>query len=246
MIPTKRDSIFRTIKKVRLADTVVDQVTSLIENGQLKPGDQLPSERELVNEFRIARPSIREALRILEFQGVIEVRPGKGAFVVGLGDGPISDEQRVLHWFREYATEALEILDVRASLEVLAAELAATRATDEQFDAIEAALEEAQVAASDGRLDDLVRLDRVFHQRVASASGNHLLSALIDMLVDALVDPRRSLLRLPARASTSWHEHEAILKALRSRDPHAATTAVKGHMAHVRSNIVALRDGSLE
>jgi GntR family transcriptional regulator, transcriptional repressor for pyruvate dehydrogenase complex len=240
----KPDSIFQRIKKVRIADTVVDQIISLVEEGQLKPGDQLPSERELVNEFQVARPSIREALRILEYQGVIEVRPGKGAFVVGLGNGQANDEQRVQHWFREHAGEVLDILEVRANLEILAVGLAATKATTEQLDEIQAVVDEAQEAAAEGLVDELVRLDREFHQKIASASGNSLLASLIEMLIDSMVNPRRSLMRLRARVRSSWNDHTAILEALRAHNADEAVAAMERHIVQVRSNIIALRDSS--
>ena len=240
----KSEAIFQRIKKVRVADTVVDQIITLIEDGVLKPGDQLPSERELVSQFQVARPSIREALRILEFQRVIEVRPGRGAFVVGLNNGLASDEERVQHWFHEHAPEVLDILEVRASIEILAARMAAEKASPELIADIQETVQQAEQVFSDGNSDELVRLDRKFHLSVASASGNALIGALIEMLIDAMVNPRRSLMRLRSHASGSWADHNAILEAIRAHNPDRAEKAMMVHLNHVRANVIALSDGS--
>jgi GntR family transcriptional repressor for pyruvate dehydrogenase complex len=238
----KSDAIFQRIKKVRIADTVVDQIIGLIEDGVLKPGDQLPSERELVSQFQVARPSIREALRILEFQRVIEVRPGRGAFVVGLKNGSASDEERVQSWFREHAPEVLDILAVRASIEILAARLAAEKATPELVAEIQTIVETAETVFVTGNPDELVRLDRRFHLALATAGGNALVGALTEVLIDVMVSPRRSLMRLRSYASGSWADHAAILAAVRAHDADRAEQAMVVHLNHVRTNIVALSD----
>jgi GntR family transcriptional repressor for pyruvate dehydrogenase complex len=240
----KSEAIFQRIKKVRVADTVVDQIISLIEDGVLKPGDQLPSERELVSQFQVARPSIREALRILEFQQVIEVRPGRGAFVVGLRNGLASDEERVQLWFQEHGHEVLDILEVRSSIEILAARLAAEKATPELVADIQMTVEAAEKVLIEGASDELVRLDRQFHLAVARASGNVLILGLTEMLIDAMVNPRRSLMRLRSHASGSWADHADVLEAIRSRNPERAEQAMLVHLDHVRTNVLALSDGA--
>ena len=73
------NNLFQRIKKVRVSDSVVDQILTLIDEGELEVGDQLPGERELVSQWQVARASVREAFRMLEAKGIIEVRPGKGA-----------------------------------------------------------------------------------------------------------------------------------------------------------------------
>jgi DNA-binding FadR family transcriptional regulator len=98
------DQLLRRVKKVRISDTVVDQIVVLIEEGKLKVGDQLPSERELVIQLDVGRASVREALRILEAQGVIEVKPGKGIYITG-DVTRLSGVEGIKRWFREHADE---------------------------------------------------------------------------------------------------------------------------------------------
>lgn len=232
--------IFRQVKKVRVSDTVVGQIISLIEDGTLKPGDHLPGERELVNKFQVARASVREALRILEFQGFIEVQSGKGAFIVG--DSESADDSVVRRWFKVHASEYLELLEVREALESLAARLAATKASQELIEEMEATLIEADKWIAEKDLTSLVFLDRKFHRLIVDASGNHLLSSLIEMTVDALVGPRLSLFHLPERAKISWSQHRAIFDAIKAHDPILAEQAMGDHMASLKIAIENLKN----
>lgn len=233
------------IKKTRVSDIVVDQITVLIENGSLKIGDRLPTERDMVDQWQVARASVREAMRILEFSGVIEVRPGKGAFVVG-DAGNLEGEEGVRQWFSDHATEAMAMLEVREALERRATRLAAERASPEQIANIEEVINKAQESIAEGDLAQLVYLDRKFHRLVATASQNQIFTQLVDMVTDAMVDPRRSLMRLPGRATQSWSAHREILETIKHRDPDRAERAVDAHLQEVRQAIVALAKTNLK
>jgi GntR family transcriptional regulator, transcriptional repressor for pyruvate dehydrogenase complex len=233
------ESLFHRVKKVRVSDSVVELIMSLIVEGKLQLGDQLPGERELVERLQVARASVREALRILEFQGVIEVQPGKGAFVVG--DGIVdSDEEGVRRWFRDHASEVMEILEVRDALEGRAARLAAQRVSNEEIQKLQSIIHQAYEEMDRGDMDKLVNLDREFHRTVSNASQVLLLSQLIDMNIDAMISPRRSLMRLPERARRSWEDHQSIIDAIASKEPDAAEKAVAEHIARVRKEVIAL------
>jgi GntR family transcriptional repressor for pyruvate dehydrogenase complex len=236
---SEENQLLKPIKKVRVSDTVVDQIMSLIESGSLKVGDQLPTERELVSQWQVARASVREALRILEFSGVIEVRPGIGAFIIG-DTSNLEGEESVRRWFQDHASKVIGMLEVREALESRAARLAAKRATPEQIDDIVAVLDEAENCIAAGDVDQLVYLDRKFHRCVAQASQNQLFSELIDIVADAMMSPRRSILRLPGRARESWDDHRAILNAVRNGDPDEAERTIVSHMNRVNDAITTL------
>lgn len=236
------ENLFQRVKKVRVSDTVVEQILSLIEDGTLQIGDQLPSERQLVDQFHVARASVREALRILEFEGVVEVQPGRGIFVIGNGSNQGADEEIVRQWFKEHTSEILEILQVRKALECEATYYAALKALPEVIQDLRITLETAEAAIEEGNLDKLVQLDRHFHRVLVSASGNKLLADLIDMTVDALLNPRRSLMRLPGRAPLSWQAHRNIFEAVAAHDADAAQQAMEAHIMNVREAIVDLTE----
>lgn len=236
------DSLLQRVKKVRISDTVVDQIIALIDEGTLKVGDQLPGERELVNQLQVGRASVREALRILEAQGSIEVRPGKGTFITG-DVTKLADQEGVRLWFQQHAGEVLELLEIREVLERRSAMLAASRASHDQIETMKRLLNSVEQSLAQGDLDILGYDDQKFHRLLAQASGNHLLSELIDAVIEAMVSPRRSLQRLPGRAQTSLAEHRAILQALIDRDPEAAERAVTAHISSVRMALEVLKQG---
>lgn len=236
----EKTNIFQQIKKVRVSESVVDQIISFVETEQLKPGDHLPSERELVSSLGVARASIREALRILEYQGIIQVQPGKGAVIIG--DGKTVDEDIVRRWFNEHSNEYLELLEVREGLEVMAARLAAERASPESINQLTQILKESTTYLDTLDISKLVELDHAFHQTVAQSSGNQMLYQLIDMSIKALVGPRYSLFNIKDRARISWAHHTQIFIGIIQRDPIMAENYMKEHNFSVRKAIIELMD----
>ncbi len=234
------ENIFQNVKSVRLSDTVVDQILSLIEEGLLKIGDRLPGERELVEQLGVGRASVREALRILEAQGVLEVRPGRGAFITGKPADITAGIEGIRRWFQDHADEILEMLEVRSALERQAANLAARRANTAQIEGLNRILEEAQRYVAEGNFQKAGYLDHEFHRELANASGNKMLTQLIDSTIEALISPRRSIQQLPGRAELSMREHRQIVNAIAREDPEAAEAAVEKHIASVRQAILAL------
>jgi GntR family transcriptional regulator, transcriptional repressor for pyruvate dehydrogenase complex len=231
------DSLLQRVKKVRISDTVVDQIINLIEKGKLPVGAQLPGERDLVNQLQVGRASVREALRILEAQGVIEVRPGIGAFIIS----DVSKEyEGIKLWFQEHAHEILDILQIREALERQAAALACAKAAPDDIARMEAVLDEAEQSLVQNDLEQLGHLDQQFHRLVGQASGNELLAQIVNSIIEATVSPRRSIQRIPGRARTSLEEHRAIWQAIRDRDTDAAEQAIKDHITSVRNAIESL------
>ena len=232
--------LLHRVKKVRISETVVDQILDLIEDGRLKIGDQLPGERDLVNQLQVGRASVREALRILEAQGVIEVLPGKGTFVVG--ETAFEGDDGIVEWFKHHVSEELHYLEVRGVLDRQAASLAAQRASDTDLAAMSLLLDEAQASLKSSDLDKMVSLDKQFHISIAEATGNDMLSHLLSSIHEAMVNPRRSLIRIKGRAAISIQQHRAILDAIKARDPEAAARAVDLHNTSVLEAVKSLTD----
>ncbi len=240
------DKLLQKVKAVRLSDIVADQILGLIEEGSLKIGERLPGERELVEQLDVGRASVREALRILEARGVIEVRPGKGAFVVGMPAEATGTEESLRLWFKEHEAEVFDMLEVRSALERKAAYLAASRADAAQIGGMNETLDRASEIAESGQLGRLSELDRKFHQQLAAASGNALLAKLVDSSIEALVTPRRSISTLPGRAQQSIREHRVIVRAITDGKQEAAETAVSDHISSVRKSILTLVESPTE
>jgi GntR family transcriptional repressor for pyruvate dehydrogenase complex len=218
----------------------VEQIHALIREGRWAPGDQIPPERELAERFRVSRTSVREALRALEMQGVIDSRQGGGTFVrtadAEMLVGPLA--AAILRGRRELA----EVLEVRELIEPGIARLAATRATPEHVAELERLLERQRECIAAGR--SFVEEDTTFHYTLAKAADNHILLRLHNVILDVLRESRQSYLHVPNRPQMSLRGHEAMLAAVKARDADAAYRASLAHISEVRDGILrALENG---
>ncbi|HET8894230.1 MAG TPA: FadR/GntR family transcriptional regulator [Gaiellaceae bacterium] len=228
---------FTGIKRVQRVQEVREQLEAAIERGDFKPGDKLPSERELVEMLGVSRITVREALRSLEAVGWVEVHHGRGCFVVERVD---SYRQGFARWLAVHREELLELLRVRGALDGVAAETAAERRDPEALaslqDAHEAFANAAKQSADD--LDLLCELDIAFHEAIAQASGSALVMRLLRELNRYLAESRMITLAPPGRPARSAREHAAIVEAIVQGRPRQARSAVVRHLAAVREPLV--------
>ncbi|SCW70769.1 GntR family transcriptional regulator, transcriptional repressor for pyruvate dehydrogenase complex [Paenibacillus tianmuensis] len=226
-----------TIKKIkyhRVYEDVIEQIENIILEGNLAPGDVLPTERELAQAFGISRGTLREAFRILEREGLIETRPGGGRFL-NRNLTKAEDTKRILENI-ERAT-IIELLEAREIFETGIVELAAIRATEQDIAEIESALE--RWGTIDSSSDDPVNPDQAFHLSIAKATHNVVLVNLIDLHIDLLQKTLTKTVDIPGRKSEVYKEHYAILQAIKEKDPAKAKAALLHHLQQVKQNISA-------
>ena len=214
-------------------EQVVAHVRTLIEGGSLRPGDRLPPERDLAVEIGVSRPTVRAGLRALAAMGVVQSRHGSGTYIPGgpptLGSEPL----RFLAALHGFTRE--EMFEARGILEVAAATLAAERATPDQIATI--AEEIASLFASMDDPQGFLVHDVKFHQAVALASGNPIVTSLVGMVSEIYYAHRRET---AAQASDrNLHDaadmHRRVYQAIRARDGEAARRAMAEHLAHARA-----------
>lgn len=217
-----------SLSRETLPDQIARNLVEFIKTQNLKVGESLPSEAKLAEDFGVSRPVIREALKSLAAQGVIDILTGKGAIV-----RPIDD--RLLRLFFERAIQferatLIDLMEVRKPIEVQSAILASQRRTSEELDGI------AEITATmQEHLDDLeayTDLDVEFHLLIASATHNALMYHLINSIRDALKDVIREGLR--RRNTKEQLErvqiiHDTILVAIQQSDPDQAGRAMTQH-----------------
>jgi GntR family transcriptional repressor for pyruvate dehydrogenase complex len=231
--------VFTSIKAVNRSVEVKAQLMRAIEAGDFKPGEQLPSERELGEAFGVSRVSVREAIRALEAIGLVEVFQGRGCFV---SRGPVERYPRtLLSWLQLHRTEVMELLKVRAALDSLAAAEACANGSEEQFERMrELSAKFAAAAERDpAPLEELVEHDVALHLTIADASGSALLQELLGNLNDHLTESRLLTFALPGRLDESIRGHAAIIDAITARDPVAARAAADQHMATGQEALVS-------
>lgn len=227
----------QAVKVRRLYLEVAGQIESQVKTGKIKPGERLPSERDLAVKFDVSRPTIREAMIALEIAGLVEIRTGRGIYVVQQGlpkDLTVRDE----------GPGPFEILEARRCLESETVALAAARITQQQMLDLEVALKEMENEGAEGSVTE--RADERFHCIIAEASQNSALAATVRWLWH---------LRNESEISTLFHqrvreegvhpsvnEHRRIFNALKNRDPIAAKNAMRTHISRALERDWALLD----
>lgn len=210
----------------RVPQRVADQVVALIESGHHETGARLPGERELCENFGVSRAALREAIRVLEQKGLIEVRQGRGMFVARRGLpaalGAISEQ------LQQEALTFEEIVESRLHLEAHIVHLAAQRRTERDLEAMlrtHAAMEAAMEDAA-----TFLELDLRFHGEIARTSKNRLNELWLQPIMQVMIMTRRGIVALRPVRQRVLKCHEAILEAIREGDPDQARIALHGHI----------------
>jgi GntR family transcriptional regulator, transcriptional repressor for pyruvate dehydrogenase complex len=218
-----------------LADQIVEDLKRRILDGGIAPGEKLPGENSLVEEFGVSRTVVREAVSRLQAAGLVETFQGRGSFVL-----EVPERTPGLREVRSHR-DVLDLMDFRIGVESEAAGLAAVRRTDHQLKGIERALDDFRRVGDDpGRS---VAADFAFHLKVAVASGNRFYSDLIGelgpmmiMLPRTRLDPAYEMSD-PDHLTRVVHEHENILAAIARTDPEAARAAMRVHLSSTRHRL---------
>jgi DNA-binding FadR family transcriptional regulator len=223
----------------RLYQQVAEQVARLIAGGEFLPGNRLPPERDLARQFGVSRPTVREAMVALELAGLVEVRTGAGIYV----NAKPAEARMLPLWLGDSGPGPIELIEARRAIEPIIAAAAARRASVADLAAIEETLHDMAQAADSPSFRSA---DRRFHQRIAQASGNSVLVAMVDSLWAQMFTPiferlgRRTGL-LPERRDLARDEHMAILRAVAGRDPEAARHAMDAHLGNVEAVLTGER-----
>src|ERR1700683_4297700 len=225
--------MYRAVKTSRLYEQIVQQVEESILTGQLKPGDQLPAERDLAHSFGVSRTAVREAVKTLREKGLVEAYSGRGTFVTN--GTSHSMRQSLDLMIRINPLEgASNLAELRLVLEPEIAGLAAPRIEEQLLNTMREA-----VALMDRNLRDpdaYVEADLDFHLALAEAAGNPLILSLLDSIVGLLREQRSRIFNVKGGPERGQYHHKRILTAVQQRDPEAARAAMREHLQQVLSD----------
>lgn len=219
----------QTVKKTRLYEGIVSQITALILEGNLNTGDRLPSERELCERFGVGRNSVREAVRALESANLVTTRQGDGTFVVASPESlvPVLSEK-----LSSGGESGLRLLfEARRLLEPQIAALAAERATAGEKDKLASILDRQRTEIRQGRSG--MAEDTAFHLALAEAAKNEFLLRLVGLLLHSLKELRERSIRENVDRLRSLQGHLEILEAVRSRDQKRAVSRMLSHLLEI-------------
>jgi GntR family transcriptional repressor for pyruvate dehydrogenase complex len=231
-------AMFRSVKHTRVSDEIVDQVKSLISEGKLKPGDPLPPERELIKDFGVSRPSLREALKSLVALGFLEVRQTKRTFVKSIISERMQDPLSLL--IKTDTQKIFDLIEVRKALEAWSAFHAAQRATDEDIKQLESILENMKAAFEKGRSWE--KEDADFHLAIAQATHNTIQTHIMSTIYDLLRESVARVFTDRGKVKKLLQQHYRIFIAIKNHSPEKARDRTLEHLDYVDTEVKAFRN----
>ncbi len=226
-------NLFQPVRRSRLYEGIVRQIQDLIAAEHLQPSDRLPGERELADALSVSRASVREALRVLDYIGVVEVRPGEGTFVATNPPTPLDPS---VYSLLSERTFLLDLLEARRIVEEHIVHLAARRATREDLDALETFLVQRERDLGAGKRD--LASDLIFHAMLAESTSNSVLLSLMRHLNEMWLQAREKTGRKPTSPHKALQFHRQILAAVRRRHPASARRVLRRHLDDMRTDIM--------
>jgi GntR family transcriptional regulator, sialic acid-inducible nan operon repressor len=222
------------IQKRKIYQEVLDRLMRRIEAGEIKPGDHLPPERELMELYGVGRPAIREALQTMERSGIVEISHGERArVVVPTARGLIGQIASGARHLLQAQPDMLEHLkEARLFLEAGTARMAAERATPDDVALLRRRIAEQRAALPPH--EGFLARDMAFHREVARISGNPIFPAVVEALFEWAGAYYQPMVRAPGAEALTLEEHSRLVDAIEAHDPAAAEQAVRAHLT--RSN----------
>lgn len=228
---------FSAIRQSKVSEDIVEQIKALIKDGQLKPGERLPSERQLAQILEVGRSSLREAINSLAMMGLVEVRQRKGIFIGTVSTPLITDPLRQLMAADKNTFNHL--YDIRIDIEVASAMGAAENRSEEQLEVISACLVSMRTANGDHSYS--TEGDLQFHLAIAEATDNflrvHIIKEIFDIARKHIDAALETITTLQGNIDAIYRQHAEIYQAIADRQPSEAGYAMRDHLQWVKSQL---------
>lgn len=234
-------TVFKPIRPKKISEEIVEQIKELITQGELSPGKRIPSERELASFLGVSRPSVREAIMVLEAMGYLESRQGGGTYVRSLAESSLADplsnllsknDPRMMNY----------LIEVRMGLETWGAYLAAKKATDEDIDRMQELLVGMEKQSSDGGWD--AEIDAEFHYAITAATHNtlqmHIMNTIHSLFRTGVEMAHNKLYPQEGLIELLKKQHRDIVEAIADHDPDRARQMMLNHLQLVQKNFAQL------
>lgn len=225
-------SLAEGVNRTRFSDQVALRLRRLIEQGQLRPGEQLPAERILCKMLGVSRTVVREATCALEQNGLINTVHGRGTFVAQPDLHTLSDSVGI--WARVGRQPEKTLLEARFALEIEIAGLASKRAQPIHLEKMQKSLQ--TMDAEPKKTEDYILADHAFHLALAEASCNELLLALVQSLVEPLQESRARIYQTPGAPDRGQKCHRQIYTAVLRGDPEEARQEMRRHLEQIQED----------
>src|SRR6202166_2221407 len=233
LAPAGETAVYKVVRTSRLYEQIVQQIEDSVLNGTLKPGDQLPAERELAQRLGVSRTAVREAVKALREKGLVEAYSGRGTFIT---DGTTHAARQSFDLMVKIGQQdgSGHLAELRLILEPGIAAIAAVRVEEEHLAAMREAVAVMDLAQKDP--EAYIEADLDFHLALAEAAANPLILSLIDSIVGLLREQRMKIFNVDGGPERGQIHHKRILEAMERRDPEMARVAMAAHLEQVRDD----------
>jgi GntR family transcriptional regulator, transcriptional repressor for pyruvate dehydrogenase complex len=220
-----------------LSEKIIAQISDALVAGELKPGDRLPPERELAEQFGVSRTVIRDAVKTLAGRGILHVKHGAGIFVSTSEENAIGRLGALSDILPLQGVSLRDLFEIRKVLEAEGAEWAARRRNDYHLKRLRGILEDAY--RNSENIEVLSERDAQFHVAIAEASQNLVLVRVMLTLLDLLAQSRRESLSIPGRAKLSLKDYERIVEEIEAQRHEGARETMLEHLTSVEAAVLA-------
>jgi GntR family transcriptional repressor for pyruvate dehydrogenase complex len=235
--------MFQTVKSNKISENIVEQIRKAILEGRLKPGDKLPSEKELMKNLKVSKATLREALRSLEVLGFLEIRKGVsgGPFVTEVDMKKARDSFANFLHFKNLSLKDLS--EVRLILEPYVAEKAVLAITEEDLRRLKKLIEECEYVLKNDIPIESRKNEIEFHRVIGSVTGNPILMFILDFVENLLIDTKEILQPSQEFSKRVLNAHKRIYKALLERNPKKVREEMVKHVKEVEKDLLILQKG---
>ncbi len=232
--------MYKIVRTSRLYEQIVQQIEESVLNGTLKPGDQLPAERDLAQRLGVSRTAVREAVKTLREKGLVEAYSGRGTFITNATSQAARQSFDLMVKIGQQESSP-HLVELRLILEPAIAALAAERVKDEDLVTMREAVDVMDRSQEDPQA--YIEADLDFHLALAEAAANPLILSLIDSIVGLLREQRIKIFNVEGGPQRGQFHHKCILAAVERRNPEMAREAMRAHLEQVREDSQALAKG---
>ena len=228
---------YQKIELDRVAESVITQIEQLILRGIIRPGERLPSERDLADRLGVSRPSLREAISTLQDRGLLTTKANAGVFVAELLGTPFSPSLTEL--FSTHNEAVFDYISFRSDLEGMAAERVANLGSETDLKVIQAVFDKMKIAHDNKNSLEEASLDAQFHMAIIESSHNvfllHMVRSMFEVLKKGIFYNRQVMFSRHTTRATLLEQHRSICNAIQNRDARGARKAVEDHMDFIKT-----------
>ena len=224
------------ISRVPIVQQVEERIRELIQEEQYQPGKKLPPEMELCQRLGVGRGTVREAFRLLQAKGVVEIKPGRGAFVA---ENPAERDIGAIDWLVENERELRDSIEIRTALEPMAARRMAERCNTEDIRRLENIHRSFLSAIQEGDAAMIGRLDEQFHSAIVESSGNALMIEINSHVCQGMQTFRSKTFQVEQNVKNAVMPHSNIMNAILARDAAQAEREMRAHLDKVQEDLTS-------